>query len=129
MPRAQALIIDDKPTNILVLQQLLTLEGIISFAIPTAKNLHLQLDAFRNIDIIFLDLELPHVNGYQAAELIRSHPNVSRAKLVAYSVHASELNNVYETGFDGFLGKPINAEFFPDQLARLLRGERIFYTP
>jgi two-component system cell cycle response regulator DivK len=32
-------------------------------------------------------------------------------------------------GFDGFLGKPINADLFPDQLKRLLDGQAVWYIP
>jgi CheY-like chemotaxis protein len=88
-----------------------------------------QLDALRHIDLVFLDLEMPGMDGYQAAALIRAHPHFQRARLVAYTVHISELNAAFDRGFDAFLGKPLNAEAFGGQLARILAGERVWYLP
>jgi len=129
MPNAQALIIDDDPNNILVLQQLLGLEDVVSVKVSSTKNLSSQLDAIQNIDIVFLDLEMPTINGYEAISLIKSHPNFNAARVVAYSVHVGELNNALDIGFDAFLGKPLDAEAFPDQLRRILSGERVHYLP
>lgn len=125
----KALIIDDNSSNILVLQQLLSLEQIGSDAISSPGNLARQLNALHDFDVVFLDLEMPGINGYEAAAIIKQHPNFAKTKVIAYSVHVSEINVTHELGFDGFLGKPINAEAFPDQLRRILRGEKVFYTP
>jgi hypothetical protein len=43
-----------------------------------------------------------------------------------YSVHASEINRARDMGFHSCLGKPLNADDFPEQLARILRGERVW---
>ena len=129
MPIAQALIIDDNPTNLLVLQQLLGLEDVAAVTISSTKDLTFQLNSIRNIDLVFLDLEMPYLGGYDAVRVIKQHPNFQAAKVVAYSVHVSELNSAFELGFDGFLGKPLNAEAFPDQLRRILQGEQVYYVP
>ena len=129
MPNARALIIDDNSTNILVIQQLLSVEDVASVKVSSTKNLPSQLDSISNIDVVFLDLEMPIVDGYSALTIIKAHPNFKSARVVAYSVHVSELNNALEVGFDGFLGKPLNAEAFPDQLRRILHGEKVYYVP
>ena len=129
MPQAQALIIDDNPTNILVLQQLLQMEDVASIAISTMKDLPYQLDSIRNVDVVFLDLEMPVLNGFEAVEMLKAHPNFTDSRVIAYSVHVSELHSAMGMGFDGFLGKPLNAEAFPEQLAGILNGETITYLP
>lgn len=129
MRKTQALIIDDNPTNILVLQQLLSIEDIASVAISSTRDLPFQLDSIINVAVVFLDLEMPVLNGYEAVSIIKNHPNFRMARVVAYSVHVSELNAALDMGFDGFLGKPLNAEAFPEQLARILNGERVAYLP
>lgn len=129
MPNPRALIIDDNQTNILVLQQLLTMEGLTTFTMSNAKQLAFHLDSIKNIDVVFLDLEMPVVDGYAAVKVIKNHPNFLNTKVVAYSVHVSELHNAFEMGFDGFLGKPLNAEAFPEQLENILKGERVNYLP
>lgn len=125
----QALIIDDNPNNVLVLQQLLSLDQIASVTLSTANNLPAELDELSDIDIVFLDLEMPGMNGYDALSVIKTHPNFATAKVVAYSVHISELHTVSEIGFDGFFGKPLDAESFSEQLRRIMQGEKIWYIP
>lgn len=129
MPTAQALIIDDKPTNIQVLQQLLRMEDVASVTISSTKDLAFQLDSIRNIDVVFVDLEMPIMNGYEVVEVIKANPHFRSAKVIAYSVHVTELNNALSRGFDGFLGKPVDAEAFSDQLQRILAGETVYYLP
>ncbi|MCB9456416.1 MAG: response regulator [Anaerolineaceae bacterium] len=129
MPKAQALIIDDNSSNILVLRQLLTIEGVASLTLPTARDLIPQLDLLPDIDVVFLDLEMPIMDGYEAVSIIKSHPNFAATKVIAYSVHVSELNSALAMGFDGFLGKPLNAEAFPHHLQRILNGEQVWYLP
>lgn len=124
-----ALIIDDSPTNILVLQQLLSMEDVASVTLSATRNLASQLNAISDIDVVFLDLEMPVLNGYEALKLIKSHPNFQHARVVAYSVHVSELQNALDFGFDAFLGKPLNAEAFPEYLRRILTGEKVYFLP
>lgn len=129
MPIAQALIIDDQPNNILVLQQLLRMEDVAAVTISSTKDLIFQLNSIKNIDVVFVDLEMPVMDGYKVIEVIRAHPHFGSAKVIAYSVHVTELNNAMNRGFDGFLGKPLDAEAFPEQLARILSGETVLYIP
>jgi two-component system cell cycle response regulator DivK len=37
-----------------------------------------------------------------------------------------QLNRAREAGFDGFLGKPLDPDRFPEQIRRLLRGEQVW---
>ena len=129
MSNVKALIIDDNRSNILVLEQLLGIENIPVVKLSATANLVADLDAIRNVEVVFLDLEMPVVDGYEALRLIKAHPNFKTAKVIAYSVHVSELNNAFDVGFDGFLGKPLSAEDFPSQLSRILRGEKVKYLP
>lgn len=46
--------------------------------------------------------------------------------IVAYSVHVSEIEIARRAGFDGFLGKPLDADRFSDQLRRILSGEQVW---
>lgn len=129
MPNAQALIVDDNLNNIRVLNQLLTMENIGTVRLSGTANLSNNLDSIEGIDVVFLDLEMPDSNGYEALQVIRAHPNFKSAKVVAYTVHVSEFNSALDMGFDAFLGKPVSAEAFPEQLKRILRGEKLLYLP
>ncbi|HRF97817.1 MAG TPA: response regulator, partial [Aggregatilineales bacterium] len=88
------------------------------------------LDATLNqagaIRVIFLDLEMPDIDGYQVLQKLKADSRFVGVPIVAYTVHVSEVHVAYENGFDGFLGKPIDSDKFPDQLARILMGEAVW---
>jgi DNA-binding LytR/AlgR family response regulator len=56
------------------------------------------------VDIIFLDIEMPGLNGLELAELIKHHTR----KLVFTTAHANFAINSYELNADDFLLKPIS---------------------
>ena len=128
MSDMHALVIDDNPSNVKVLVNLLRLEGVNTSQLTEPLDLEAVLDDLDHLDVIFLDLEMPHMDGFQALELLQ-RSRFERVPVVAYTVHISEINATREVGFHSFLGKPLNAEKFPDQLARILHGEHVWSLP
>jgi len=123
MSSNHALLIDDNLQNLRVLAQLLTKQGIVITEVNNPLELENILPNLRP-DVIFLDLEMPGSDGYAVKELLRLY--YVDIPIIAYTVHISEINQVRESGFDGFLGKPLNTTRFPDQLARILRHEPVW---
>jgi two-component system cell cycle response regulator DivK len=74
--------------------------------------------------VVFLDLEMPGLDGFHVKDMLRAH--FGEVLIIAYTVHISEINVAKQSGFDGFLGKPLNKARFPDQMARILRGEGVW---
>lgn len=129
MSQAQALIIDDNAKNIHVLACLLSDEGVSSREVSSVSKLDAALKESGDLSVIFVDLEMPGVNGYQVLEKIKADTRFDTVPVIAYTVHVNEINVAHEKGFDGFLGKPLDADVFPDQLARILNGESVWETP
>lgn len=77
-------------------------------------------------DIIFLDLEMPGLNGYDVLELLRSVPEFDNVPIVAYTTHVSHMNDARTAGFDSFMAKPIDRHRFADNLMRILNGESVW---
>ena len=124
----QALIIDDNTANIMVLAQLLALEGITSIREPRAQNVVQDLSRFLGVSLIFLDLEMS-TNGFELLKLFRSDPRFNRVPVIAYTVHTQLLEEVQDAGFDSLIGKPVDAEEFPRHLASILRGDEVWAIP
>jgi len=122
----QALIIDDNPANLAVLEQALELEGVTPLLYSTPKNIEAILDEVGQIDIVFLDLEFPNYNGLDLIKEFKQDPRLADVPFVAYTVHTSEQNEAQEAGFHSFLGKPLDVDRFPEQLQRILSGEPIW---
>ncbi len=126
MTQFHALIVDDNPQNRKVLAQLLAKQGVATLEISDPRKLATMLEELSQIDVAFVDLEMPGLTGYEVKNLLKTH--ASNIRIIAYTVHVSEMGVVKKLGFDGFLGKPINPDKFPDQLARILNQEEVWET-
>lgn len=125
----RALIIDDNANNVAVLAEMLMLEGLEYTAIqnPTQVDRIIAQDA--RFDVVFLDLEMPDINGYEMLEKLQADARFEQVPIVAYTVHVSEINVARKLGFHSFVGKPLDADQFPKQLADILSGKPVWVTP
>jgi len=126
MHNHHALIIDDNQLNIEVLIMMLSEEGTVSTALTVWRHLKQALDHMDRIDVVFLDLEFPHGDGFDLLKILKADPRLNGVPIVAYSVHTSEIERARRAGFHSFLGKPINAQQFSGQLQRILNHEAVW---
>lgn len=125
MAYAHALIVDDDPNNLEVLARLLTAQGVSYTAIQDPTQVVTTLEEIGSVDVVFLDLEMPKVNGYQVFETLQSIFD-TEIPIVACTVYTNELDSAQDLGFHSFLGKPLDAAHFPNQLERILSGESVW---
>lgn len=78
------------------------------------------------LDIVFLDLEMPDIDSYEMLEQLRGDSRFQSTPIIASTVHISEIKVAHDKGFDGFIGKPIDPDKFPEQLSRILSGEGVW---
>jgi two-component system, cell cycle response regulator DivK len=128
MSKLHALIIDDNKDNLGILAQLLSLEGVSHTGINNPARVKDALTQLERVDIVFLDLEMPGIDGYNVLKMLKADARFKTVPVVAYTVHVSEINTARQLGFHSFLGKPLDADRFPEQLARILRGEHVWVT-
>ena len=122
MGSPHALIIEDNSNNSEVLAILLELQGVASTNVRSTRQVASTIEQLEQVDVIFLDLEFPYGDGFSVFKLLRSDPRYAAIPIIAYSVHISQVDKVRAAGFQGFLGKPLSIEQFPDQLRRILSG-------
>jgi len=69
-------------------------------------------------DVIFLDIEMPRMNGYTACRNLRRLPGLEKARIYAVSgvTGATHERRCGESGFNGQISKPAD----PGSFARLL---------
>ena len=63
-------------------------------------------------DIVFLDISMPVMNGYEVARQLRSRPELKGLTLVALTGygHSEYQRSAVDAGFDHYVTKPINLE-------------------
>lgn len=129
MALQRALIVDDDQNSIIVIQLLLEEQGIACEMLNTTKNIEDALRHFQDIDVVFLDLEMPNTNGFDTLKVIRAYENFRETLVIVHSAHMNDIEIMLRMGFDGFIGKPLNAEMFPELLQRIARGEQVVFVP
>lgn len=107
---AGILIVDDNQANVDVLQQMLENEGYSSVLSTTDSRETIALYKNFKPDLILLDINMPHINGYQIMEQLRElNSDEYVAILVITAQHDSEtrLRSLRE-GAKDFLTKPFD---------------------
>ncbi len=120
------LLIDDNRLNRDVLGVLLRKLGIEYVMLESPLNLQQLLNEIDHLEAVFLDLEMPVMNGYEGLAVLKAHPVTQDTPVVAYTVHVSQVNQAKQAGFDSFLSKPIDSNRFPEYLERILNGQAVW---
>lgn len=102
------LLAEDEPTDQRMLQELLAHVGI-EVDIAADGWQAIELARRRRYDLVLLDLELPVVDGVEAAKSIRALPGYDQTPLLAYTAHAfsDDRQACLNAGMDDHLAKPI----------------------
>lgn len=125
MARFHAIIIDDDAYNVHIMERLLDQEDISYTSIIDPMNLEQVLQDQTRIDIIFLDLEMPKLDGYEVLEILKSRID-GNVPIVACTVHTAEISSTRRQGFSSFVAKPVDADRFATQVQRILNGEAVW---
>jgi len=107
---ANLLIVDDLPENLLALQALLRAPGIRVHQAESAEQA-LELLLRHEFALAILDVQMPGMDGFQLAELMRSTERTKQIPIVFVSAAGRELNSAfkgYETGAVDFMHKPLD---------------------
>lgn len=120
----KCLIVDDIEENLVALQALLEREGLLILkARSGAQALELLL-AHGDIALALLDVQMPEMNGFELAELIRGRERTRHIPLIFITAGAQNLGwqfKGYDAGAVDFLYKPIDPHI-------LLSKVEVFFT-
>jgi signal transduction histidine kinase len=108
--QAKLLIVDDLPENLLALEALIKREDRIVYkALSADEALSLLLQ--HEFAMAILDVQMPGMNGFELAELMRGTEKTKNIPIVFVSAGGRELNYAfkgYESGAVDFLYKPLD---------------------
>ena len=123
----KALLVDDNENNLNILSHVMQLVGMRSEAARSGDEvlpaLQKALAANDPFDVCILDIQMPDMSGYEVSKQIRKQkdPLIANLKLLAFSSSVTKRIKMFkESGFDGFLPKPIQRHTLITMLKRLL---------
>lgn len=126
---AHILVVEDNVSNFVLIARLLAFMGIQKCEWKTTGWGVVDFaNTMPRVNLILMDLRLPHEDGYEALRQIRQDPHLKETKVVAVTAHSSteEMQKARGAGFDGFLSKPLDADLFPEQVRQILSGEEVW---
>lgn len=125
---ATVLVVEDNVSNFVLIARMLGYMGIHCEWKTSGYEVVEYADTLPRLDLILMDIRLPYEDGYGALRKIRASPALKDTLVVAVTAEASveQINKARAAGFDGFLGKPLDMDRFPDQIRRILGGEDVW---
>ncbi len=127
--QANVLVVEDNVPNFVLVARLLAFMGIQKCEWKTTGWGVVEFaKTMPKVDLILMDLGLPHEDGYEALQQIRTDDDLRNTLVVVVTAQAStaEMQKARQAGFDGFISKPLDPDEFPEQIRRILQGESVW---
>ena len=108
---ALILIIDDSPTEVHVMQKALEKHGYRTAAAADGAE-GIRLAREMSPDLIFMDIVMPGMNGYQATRRLAQDPATASIPILIVSTKTQEADRVWglRQGAVQYLTKPVSEE-------------------
>jgi CheY-like chemotaxis protein len=120
---ATVLVVDDHPLNLELVTEVLEAAG---FRVRQARSAEVALHAVgtERPDLILMDIGLPGMDGHAAVRALKADPDTRGILIVALTAFAmaGDEARALESGFDGYITKPVQTRTLAETVTRLLDG-------
>jgi CheY-like chemotaxis protein len=127
-PRYKIMIVEDQRENQLLISRLMTELGL---EVKIAGNGEQCLEMFQDWrpDLIWMDRQMPVMDGIEATQRLRQLPEGQTVKIVAVTASAfkEQQQEMLDAGMDDFVRKPYRFDEIYDCLARQLGVEYVYH--
>ena len=117
--KPRILVVEDQEDNRRIVRDLLTSAGYEPLEAVTGQA-GVSLAEAQRPDLILMDIQLPGLNGYEAARQIKANPELRTIPIIAVTSYALSGDDIKarQAGCDGYITKP----FSPRALLAAIRG-------
>lgn len=118
----RVILVEDNEMNARLLQHVLGRDGFEVTVFNSAEDA-VARTANEKPDIILMDIQLPGMDGLEAARRIKADPATSTIPIIAITAHAmsGDRERIIEAGCEGYIAKPLNTREIPDQIRSYLK--------
>ncbi|MFB3103503.1 MAG: response regulator, partial [Pseudomonadales bacterium] len=115
----QVLVAEDNPVNQKVACALLKKLGILADVVTNGREVVEKLQR-QSYDIVFMDIQMPEVDGLEATILIRPSETLTQSHIIAMTANVmrEDRNRCMNAGMDDFVAKPIRLDCLIEALER-----------
>lgn len=132
---SRMLVVDDNPTNRMILAEQLESWGVrhqetdsAGQAIQLLKNAHAQGDPF---SVLITDMQMPDVDGEMLCQSVKSDPEIADTLMILMTSLGwrGDAKRLREIGFSAYLTKPVKQSHLFDCLVNVLGSKCMVQTP
>ncbi|CAN2040845.1 two-component system, sensor histidine kinase and response regulator [Candidatus Magnetomoraceae bacterium gMMP-15] len=109
------LLVEDNLINQKVAIEILKQVGIINLDIANnGREAFEAISKDNSYDIVFMDIQMPEMDGFQSTTLIRQHSEFDNIPIIAMTAHAlkGHRERCFEAGMNDYITKPLNQKQF-----------------
>jgi len=123
--RSTVLVVDDDPTLLVLVGELLRAEGVAVETIDDGDRLWASLEAFKP-DLLLLDNDMPGFDGISLCRAIRGDDRWVRLPVVFLSGTDSPgvVGEMFAAGADDYIAKPVSPDDFVSRVTNRIRRSR-----
>ncbi len=121
--KALILIVDDQPSNVYALEHVLKADDR-EFVKAMNGEEALEITKTNEVDLILLDVQMPGINGFEVAQILKSDTRTSNIPIIFATAFSNEYKFVmkaYEEGAVDFLFKPLDPDILKAKVSVLLK--------
>ncbi|HEX7024927.1 MAG TPA: response regulator [Gemmatimonadales bacterium] len=120
---ATILVVDDHHLNLELVTEVLTAAGYVIRQARSAEEA-LAWTRKERLDMILMDIGLPGMDGYAAVRALKADPATKAIPTVAITAFAmaGDEKRAFQSGFDGYITKPIHTRSLAQTVARFMGG-------
>ena len=113
---ASILIVDDKESNVLLLERMLSNAGYLSIASTTTSHLVGEMHRNHQYDLILLDLQMPGMDGFEVMEKLKAIEPDGYLPVLVITAQPQLKLRALQAGAKDFISKPFE---LPEVLTRI----------
>jgi PAS domain S-box-containing protein len=128
-PEAHILLVEDNEINRQLVVEFLKETGVVvDIAVNGKEAVEMVTRGSAAYDLILMDIQMPVMDGYEAARLIRQDSRFAGLPIVAMTAHAMHeaQQKILQGGMDGHITKPINARNMLDTISFFLKSRHSY---
>ncbi len=129
LKKASILIVEDDPVSQELLKMLLDKTEWMVFIVSDGLAAVEATDSII-FDLIFMDIHLPKMDGFQAARIIKEKYNLINRNVPIIAVTASTIEGIKENslrqGMDDYISKPVNSAAIQSVALKYLKNKQSY---
>lgn len=124
MSGKRILVVEDNEKNMKLFRDVLQAKGYDALEATSGEEA-VELATEHVPDLILMDVQLPGIDGVEALGRIRADERTAAIPVVALTAQAmsGDRERFLESGFDGYISKPVDVLEFIQTVARYVEGD------